>query len=47
MAGQECTMFTKNAGFLRKIAGAKIIYIGEDGIVCDDITKEFLAQIPF
>ncbi|MBR1909997.1 MAG: septum site-determining protein MinC [Lachnospiraceae bacterium] len=47
VAGQECTMFTKNAGFLRKIAGAKIIYIGEDGIVCDDITKEFLAQIPF
>lgn len=47
VAGEECTMFTKNAGFLRKLAGAKIIYIGEDGIICDDITKEFLADIPF
>lgn len=47
VAGQDCTMFTKNAGFLRKIAGAKIIYIGNEGVVCEDITKEFLAQIPF
>ena len=47
VAQNECTMFTKNAGFLRKLAGAKIIYIGNDGIVCDDITKEFLANIPF
>ncbi|MCR5302778.1 MAG: hypothetical protein K6E49_10115 [Lachnospiraceae bacterium] len=47
VAGSECTMFTKNAGFLRKVSGAKIIYIGADGIVCEDITKEFLANIPF
>lgn len=47
VAGMECTMFTKNAGFLRKLAGAKIIYIGEEGIVCEDITKEFLADLPF
>ena len=47
VSGQSCTYFTKNAGFLRKMAGAKIIYIGADGIVCDDITKEFLADIPF
>ena len=47
VAGNECTMFTKSAGFLRKIAGAKIIYNGADGIICEDITKEFLAQIPF
>lgn len=47
VAGEECTMFTKNAGFLRKVSGAKIIYIGEDGAVCEDITKEFLAEIPF
>ncbi len=44
---EECTMFSKNAGFLRKIAGAKIVYISSEGIVCDDITKEFLANIPF
>ena len=48
VAGQSCTMFTKNAGFLRKLSGAKIIYISPDeGIVCDDITKEFLSEIPF
>ncbi len=47
VAEEECTIFTRNAGFLRKLAGAKIIYIGEDGIVCDDISKEFLANIPF
>lgn len=47
VAGQSCTMFSRNAGFLRKIAGAKIIYISPDGIVCEDITKDFLAEIPF
>ncbi len=47
VANNECTMFTRSAGFLRKIAGAKIIYNGEGGIVCEDITKEFLANIPF
>ncbi len=47
VAGQSCTMFSRNAGFLRKISGAKIIYISPDGIVCEDITKEFLAEIPF
>ncbi len=47
VAGQECTMFSKNAGFLRKVSGAKIIYVGPEGIVCDDITKDFLANIPF
>ena len=47
VAHQECTMFTKNAGFLRKVSGAKIIYVGTDGIICEDITKEFLANIPF
>ncbi len=47
VCGQKCTMFSKNAGFLRKIAGAKIIYIGAEGVICEDITKEFLANIPF
>ncbi len=47
VAGQSCTMFSRNAGFLRKIAGAKIIYISPDGIVCEDITKEFLVESPF
>lgn len=47
VAGQECTMFSKSAGFLRKIAGAKIVYVSEEGVVCEDITRDFLADIPF
>ena len=47
VAGQKCTMFTKNAGFLRKLAGAKIVYMSDEGVVCEDITKDFLADIPF
>ena len=47
VAKEKCTMFSKNAGFLRKVAGAKIIYVGEEGVVCEDITKDFLADIPF
>ena len=47
VAKEKCTLFTKNAGFLRKVAGAKIIFVGEEGVVCEDITKDFLADIPF
>ncbi len=47
VAGEECTLFSKNAGFLRKVAGAKIIYVSEEGVICEDITKDFLADIPF
>lgn len=47
VAGMECTMFSKSAGFLRKVSGAKIIYASDDGAICEDITKEFLADIPF
>ena len=47
VAGKVCTMFTKNAGFLRKLSGAKIVYAVSDGAVCEDITKEFLSEIPF
>ena len=47
VAGQKCTMFSKNAGFLRKLAGAKIVYMCDEGVICEDITKDFLADIPF
>ena len=47
VAGRSCTMFSKSAGFLRKIAGAKIIYVADDEAICEDISKEFLADIPF
>lgn len=42
-----CRVFSKSSGFLRKITGARIIYIDSDEIVCEEITKEFLADIPF
>lgn len=44
---KECKTFVKSAGFLRKINGAKIIYIADDEAVCDDLNKEFLADLPF
>ncbi len=47
VCNEKCSMFSKNAGFLRKVAGAKIIYVGEEGVICEDITKDFLANIPF
>lgn len=47
VANYECKMFTKNAGFLRKPVGARIVYIDGDGIVCDEITNDFLANLPF
>ncbi len=47
VAGERCTLFSKNAGFLRKLAGAKIVYMSSEGVVCEDITKDFLADIPF
>ena len=42
-----CKMFSKSAGFLRKTIGPRIIYIDGDEILCDEITKEFLADLPF
>lgn len=42
-----CRNFVKSAGFLRKTVGPRIIYIYGDEIVCDEISKEFLANIPF
>lgn len=43
----ECTSFSKGGGLLRKTTGAKIIYLLKDRIECDDLNKEFLANIPF
>lgn len=47
VADYACRTFFKSAGFLRKPSGARIIYIDKDDIVCDEITKEFLADLPF
>jgi len=43
----SCRIFSKSAGFLRKIAGARIVYIANNEIYCDEINKEFLSEIPF
>lgn len=42
-----CKMFSKNAGFLRKTVGPRIIFIDGEEIVCEEINKEFLANLPF
>lgn len=47
VAGLQCKIFTKSMGFLRKTNGPKIIYVVDHEIMCDDVTKEFLADIPF
>lgn len=44
---KECRIFMKSAGFLRKTSGAKIVYVNKGVAECDDINKEFLANIPF
>lgn len=43
----SCKIFSKSSGFLRKTVGPRIIFIDGDEITCDEITKEFLADIPF
>lgn len=47
VAQKECRMFSKSAGYFRKTMGPKIIFVEDHEITCDDITKEFLANIPF
>lgn len=47
VAKKECHMFSKNVGYFRKTVGPKIVYVEDHEINCDDITKEFLANIPF
>lgn len=42
-----CKIFNKNAGFLRKPIGARIVYVYKDEALCDEITKDFLADLPF
>lgn len=42
-----CKIFSKSSGILRKITGARIVYIEKDEIFCEEITKEFLSDIPF
>ncbi len=42
-----CKIFVKSAGFLRKNPGARIVFINGDEIECEEITKEFLNDLPF
>ena len=45
--GKHCKILPKSAGFLRSKPGARIVYIGRDGIDIDEITKDFLMNLPF
>lgn len=47
VADKVCKIFVKSAGFLRKQSGARIVYIENDDIECDEITKDFLSNLPF
>lgn len=47
VANKDCHMFSKSAGYFRKTTGPKIIFVEDHEIFCEDITKEFLANIPF
>lgn len=44
---KTCKIFSKSSGLLRKINGARIVYLNEGNIICEEITPEFLSQIPF
>ena len=47
VCGETCKIVPKSAGFLRQKPGARIVYIGEDGIDVDEINKDFLMNLPF
>lgn len=47
IADQRCNTIYKSAGFLRTKPGPRIVYIGEDGINIEEITRDFLMNLPF
>ena len=42
-----CKILPKSAGFLRTKPGPRIVFIGEKGIDIEEITKDFLMNLPF
>lgn len=44
---QKCSIVPRMGGFLHTRPGARIVYIGKDGIDVSIIDKSFLADIPF
>jgi len=47
IAGETCKILPKSAGFLRSKPGPRIVFIGNDGIDIEEITKDFLMNLPF
>jgi len=47
IADKICKTLPKSAGFLRTKPGARIVYIANDEIEIDEISKEFLMNLPF
>ena len=47
LGDKSCKIFSKSSGLLRKIQGPRIVYIFENEIYCEEITKEFLSDLPF
>ena len=44
---ESCHVFVKSAGFLRPKSTARIVYRDEEGIKVDELSKEFLSNLPF
>lgn len=47
ISDKVCKILAKSAGFLRSKPGARIVYIGKEGIDIEEITKDFLMNLPF
>lgn len=47
IADNTCKILPKSAGFLRTKPGARIVYVANNEIEIEEITKEFLMNLPF
>lgn len=47
IAKETCKILPKSAGFLRTKPGPRIVFIGKNGIDIEEITKDFLMNLPF
>lgn len=47
IADKVCKILPKSAGFLRTKPGPRIVFVGKDGIDIEEITKDFLMNLPF
>lgn len=47
ICNEVCKVLPKSAGFLRTKPGARIVFLDEDGAQMEEITKDFLMNLPF